>query len=415
MLEITLSVGELNEYVRTLLEGDALLSSLRLRGEISNFKRHSSGHLYFSLKDASSVIRCVCFRQNAQALRFSPRDGLGVVARGYVSLFPRDGAYQFYCEGMEPDGVGALYALFEETKARLAKKGYFDQTRKRPLPANPRCVGVVTSETGAVIRDIIRVARRRNPGIGILLAPCRVQGEGAEMEIAEGIRSLQDQGVDLIICGRGGGSFEDLWCFNEEIVARAIFESKLPVISAIGHETDFSIADFVADIRASTPSQAAELAVPDLSSAMLRLDSLMARLNLSASRELALRGQRLAGLRQRLSPAGLSASLALRGERLRGLNERLNFGILSLFERKAQALGGLNGKLPALNPDRVLERGYAIVTGEDGRALHAPPPPGSQVLAKLSGGSFRARVLQRAEKQRQIGFLDEVSEDAKAD
>ncbi|MDR3085789.1 MAG: exodeoxyribonuclease VII large subunit, partial [Christensenellaceae bacterium] len=185
MLEITLSVSELNEYVRGLLEGDGLLSALRLRGEISNFKRHSSGHLYFSLKDASSVIRCVCFRQNAQALRFSPQDGLGVVARGYVSLFPRDGAYQFYCEGMEPDGVGALYALFEETKRRLAEKGYFDPGRKRPLPKNPKSIGIVTSETGAVVRDIIRVARRRNPGVHILLAPCRVQGEGAAAEIAE--------------------------------------------------------------------------------------------------------------------------------------------------------------------------------------------------------------------------------------
>ena len=257
------SVTQLNEYVRRTLASDPMLRGLSLRGEISNFKRHTSGHLYFSLKDENARIACVMFRQHAFGLRMQPRDGMRVVLDGAVSLYAQGGQYQFYAESMRPDGVGDLYLRFEQLKAELEREGLFDPSLKKPLPLLPRTVGVVTSPTGAAVRDIVSVSSRRNPGVHLLLCPASVQGDSAAGEIVRAIKTLDRlPEVDVIIVGRGGGSIEELWAFNEEAVARAIFACRTPVVSAVGHETDFTIADFVADLRAPTPSAAAERAVP---------------------------------------------------------------------------------------------------------------------------------------------------------
>ena len=259
-----LSVTQLNEYVSTLIRNDMLLGSVSIRGEISGFKRHSSGHIYFSMKDESSVVRCVMFRQNAMSLDRSIGDGMQVTASGYASLYTRDGQFQFYVKSIEREGEGELYRRFAMLKTRLEAQGLFAKEHKKPIPMLPKCLGVVTSATGAAIQDIINITRRRYPAMDILLSPASVQGAGAAKEIADAIRLLDGSGkADVIIVGRGGGSIEELWAFNEEIVAKAIYACKTPIVSAVGHETDFTIADFAADLRAPTPSAAAELCVPE--------------------------------------------------------------------------------------------------------------------------------------------------------
>ena len=265
----TLSVSQLNEYVRRLLAGDPMLRSLRVQGEISGFKRYTSGHLYFTLKDEEACVSCVMFRSAAETLDFRPQDGQRVTIRGSASLYPQRGQFQLYVETMQREGVGELYMRFEALKRRLTAEGLFDQAIKKEIPAYPRVIGVATSRTGAVLRDIVRVARRRDPNISILLAPTSVQGAGAAGEIVHALEQLNRQGeADVILCGRGGGSIEDLWPFNEEIVARAIRASKIPVISCVGHETDFTIADFAADLRAPTPSAAGAMPLPHRRSAI---------------------------------------------------------------------------------------------------------------------------------------------------
>lgn len=252
-----LKVSELNGYIKNIIDGDEMLANVYIKGEISNFKRHYSGHLYFTLKDETSLIKCVMFKSYTNYLNFEPKDGMSVVILGSVSVFERDGVYQVYAKGMEPEGVGALYKAYEKLKAKLSEEGLFDEAHKKPIPILPRAIGVVTSKTGAVIRDIINVTTRRLPNVNIILYPAAVQGEGAAQTIVNGIKYFNKaKNVDTIIIGRGGGSLEDLWPFNEEITARAIYESEIPIISAVGHETDFTIADFVADLRAPTPSAA---------------------------------------------------------------------------------------------------------------------------------------------------------------
>ena len=399
---MTVTVTQLNEYVKSLLGVDPLLRGLSLRGEISNFKRHSSGHLYFSLKDAQSVIRCVMFRQNAYSLRFAPRDGMQVVLRGYVSVYTRDGQYQFYCEGMQADGVGALYQQFERNKARFAEEGLFDEAHKKPLPLLSKRIGVVTSPTGAVIRDIIRVSHRRNPSVDILLYPCKVQGEGAAGEIAAGIRAMnRARTADVLIVGRGGGSIEDLWAFNEPEVARAIWESEIPVISAVGHETDFTIADFVADLRAPTPSAAAELAVPSYADCAETLAVLDGRLR--RSRDAGLRSRR-----DRLHLLQNSAGFHMAAQRvsdgrfeLDALRERLCRGAERTLLAKRQRLERLHGALAALNPDAVLQRGYAMICDEAGHVLSsvADVQLQEQIAVRLSDGRLTATVNNIEKKE----------------
>ena len=383
-----LQVSDLNEYVRRSLAADPMLRSLRIRGEISNFKAHSSGHWYFTLKDDQARIACVMFRQNAMRMSLRPRDGMAVVLSGSVSLYTQSGTYQFYAENMRPDGVGGLYQQFEALKARLAAEGLFDAARKKPLPLRPKKIAVVTSRTGAVLQDIRRVSAARDPGVPLVLLPVQVQGEGAAEEIAAAIRRAGTlPGVEVIIAGRGGGSMEDLWAFNEEIVARAIADSPIPVISAVGHETDYTIADFVADVRAATPSNAAEIAVPDRSElldglrmvrrhltkamdAMLtdksRQVAYLARRLTAASPEMRLReaAHRLEQCRDRLDRA-VERPLTEAAPRLSLMRIRLDHAMDGTLERHRQRLSRDRARLETLDPRRVLERGYALVTDGD--------------------------------------------------
>ena len=388
MPEWILEVSDLNEYVRAMLNADPALRSVRLRGEISNFKRHSSGHWYFTLKDDRCRISAVMFRQNAMRMSLRPMDGMRVIVSGQVSLYPESGTYQVYCENMRPDGVGTLYQQFEALKQKLQLEGLFDQARKRPLPWRPRKIAVVTSETGAVLHDIRRVAARRDPGVPLVLLPVQVQGVGAAEDIAAAIRragKLPD--VDVIITGRGGGSMEDLWAFNEEIVARAIAESPIPVISAVGHETDTTIADFVADARASTPSNAAEMAVPDrreiieglrdirrhMTDAMAgliqerRYDLLTLQRRMEALRpeqKLNVLSARAGTLRLRLD-AAMDAKLPVLAHRIGMAGMRLDAAMDKQLSRPQERIERAKARLNALNPSAVLERGYALVLDGD--------------------------------------------------
>lgn len=393
------TVTQLNEYVKSLMGADPLLRGLSLKGEISNFKRHSSGHLYFSLKDESSVIRCVMFRQNAFGLNFTPRDGRQVVLTGYVSVYTRDGQYQFYCEKMQADGVGALYQQFERNKARFAAEGLFDAEHKRPLPALCRRIGVATSPTGAVIRDIIRVSHRRNPSVDILLAPCHVQGEGAAGEIAAAIRVLNRQDVDVIIVGRGGGSLEDLWAFNEEEVVRAVYASRVPVISAVGHETDFALSDFAADVRASTPSNAAEFAVLDLSDVMQNLDSLTSLLDAAALRAVDRRGRELELLCRRVSVQAAVRRLDQNAEIIKTLERQMDASALRRIDSENERLTHLAARLDTLNPENVLRRGYALIRkNEKTISSVLQMKPGDEMRVQLRDGVIFSQVTGIEEK-----------------
>ncbi|MBQ3132074.1 MAG: exodeoxyribonuclease VII large subunit [Clostridia bacterium] len=362
-----MTVSQLNEYVNGLLKSDSLLSHVCVCGEISGFKRHSSGHLYFSIKDEGALVRCVMFRQNAFSLDFSPQDGQSVLIYGSVSVYVKDGQYQLYVTAMERQGEGELYRRFMLMKTRLEAKGYFDEEHKRPIPYLPKCVGVVTSPTGAAIQDIINITRRRFPTMNILLYPVRVQGDGAAEEIAEAIYAMNHiKKADVLIVGRGGGSMEDLWPFNEEIVAKAIYESKIPVVSAVGHETDFSIADFTADLRAPTPSAAAELCVPEY----VRLcGDIIAAQNYISERC----HKEMDNLRQRLSGIRDSAAFSMTRHRIEMLNHTLemqrdNMSTLLRSEivNAVHLIEKQQSRLNALSPEAVLERGYGMVQ-QDGR------------------------------------------------
>ncbi len=384
MSEWILEVSDLNEYVRATLNADPALRSLRLRGEISNFKRHSSGHWYFTLKDDRCRINAVMFRQNAMRMSVRPMDGMRVIVSGQVTLYPESGAYQIYCESMRPDGVGTLYQQFEALKQKLQMEGLFDAARKRPLPWRPRKIAVVTSETGAVLHDIRKVAARRDPGVPLVLLPVQVQGQGAAEEIASAIRRAGKlPGVDVIITGRGGGSMEDLWAFNEETVARAIADSPIPVISAVGHETDNTIADFAADARASTPSNAAEMAVPDrreiidgLRGAAQHLSDAMAALLQERRYDLLTLQRRMESCRpeQRITAhmaqvnalrfrlnAAVDGTLPALAHRIALCGMRLDAAMDKRVTAPQEQISRMKARLTALNPSAVLERGYAMV------------------------------------------------------
>lgn len=390
MPEWILEVSDLNEYVRRSLAADPTLRSIRLRGEINNFKRHSSGHWYFTLKDDRCRISAVMFRQNALRQSLRPADGMRVVVSGQVSLYPESGTYQIYCENMRPDGVGTLYQQFEALKQRLQLEGLFDAARKQPLPWRPRKIAVVTSLTGAVLHDIRKVSARRDPGVPLVLLPVQVQGQGAAEEIAAAIRHAADlPDVDVIITGRGGGSMEDLWAFNEEIVARAIAESPIPVISAVGHETDVTIADFVADARASTPSNAAEMAVPDRREIISGLRGMGQHLTEAMTALLRERRMTLLTLQRRLervSPENRIHTLFNRSSALKArMNAAVDGQLPPLAQRVAMAhmrleaaadkrltaprerIARARARLVALNPAAVLERGYAMVMDDTGK------------------------------------------------
>ena len=364
-----ITVSQLNTYVRSVLEGDPHLSSVYVSGEISNFTNHyKSGHLYMSLKDEGAVVRAIMFRGSASKLRFEPQNGMKVIVRAKVSLYDRDGAYQIYIDEMQPDGVGALQVAYEQLKARLAAEGLFDERRKRPLPPYPTRVGVITSATGAAVRDIINVLGRRFPMAKVVLVPVLVQGDGAPPQLVDALERLNRLGAaDVIIIGRGGGSIEDLWAFNDERVARAVAASAIPVISAVGHETDFTICDFAADLRAPTPSAAAELAVPDQQQLLAFLKQRQWTLQQAMRHTLERENKRLAALKDRRC---LSTPLFLveeQGVRLDYLTRALaSAGTLAL-QGADKRLSALSAKLDALSPLKVLSRGYAM-------AMHGGQP-----------------------------------------
>ena len=396
---LPITVSELNEYVRVSLAGDPLLRCIRVTGEISGYKQHIRGHRYFSLKDERARIQCVMFRQNAQSLLFQPRDGMRVTITGAVSLFVRDGAYQLYAETMEQQGAGNLFQQFEALKRKLMAEGLFDPARKRELPFRPTVIGVATSKTGAAVRDIIRVAKRRDPGVGIVVAPCSVQGERAADEIVKSIRLLNRQGQSqVLLVGRGGGSMEDLWPFNEEKVARAIAESRIPVISCVGHETDFTIADFVADVRAATPSMAAEMAVPvraELENARQALSRRLLRSLESGQRLRRLRLEKCMASAALSDPARLTAGPR---EKTALSEKRLREAMAKRLSTESARLSELNRTLRAVSPQAVLDRGYAAVKKGGCYVSRAEQLRSrDQIELILSDGVRRAQVLEEEE------------------
>lgn len=392
----TLTVLELTRHIKDLLENNHLLASLWVKGEISNFKRAASGHLYLTLKDQYACIRVVMFKSKARGLAFHPGNGMCVRVRGYVSLYERDGSYQLYAEGMEPDGAGALNQAFEELKARLAKEGLFDQAHKKKLPPVPARVGVVTSPVGAVLRDIVEIIGRRWPMTEIIVVPVPVQGDQAPREIARGISWLNMlEGVDVIIAGRGGGSLEELWAFNTIEVARAIFASRVPVVSAVGHETDHTIADLVADLRAPTPSAAAELVVPDRLETIRQVGAMQKRLHRAA-------GERLQNMRRRVDHCLQARAMrrpvdelvGARQQRVDQLVDRQIRSAATLLKREQGRLAVAAGKLSSLSPVATLARGYSICALPDGEVLRDPAgvKPGDRVNVSLHQGRLACLV-----------------------
>ena len=416
--DVVLTPGQVGQYLRSLLERDRLLSSLMVRGELSNYKMYPSGHHYFTLKDEEGSLRCVMFRGDAKRRRFRPQIGMQFIAAGRVSVFPRDGQYQLYCVRLTPEGVGDLALAFAQLKEKLVREGLFDPAHKKPIPAFPRRIALITSPAGAAVRDMIRILGARWPLSEIKVVPVRVQGEEASREIAAAIRWASLHRVaDLIITGRGGGSMEDLWAFNEEIVARAIYHSEIPVISAVGHEPDVTIADFAADLRASTPSNAAELAVPDQNEVYMSLLGARERLEGAASLRLTRCRQaldRLASSRPMTEPASyfrdkrllldyqgsrlahaLRRSAAGQRERLGRLAHALPVGAERMVSKRRERLNALAASLDALSPLKVLGRGYSIAQRADGKAVVSTGDvsPGDELKLTLADGTVDCQVL----------------------
>lgn len=393
--DMAISVTELNSYIKNKIADDEYLNNVLIKGEISNFKNHYTGHMYFTLKDENSLIKCVMFKTYAQKLNFMPKDGMKVFVLGGVSVFERDGVYQIYVKAMQEDGVGILYKKYEELKQRLEQEGYFAEEHKKAIPQMPKIIGVLTSQTGSVIRDIINVSTRRNPNVNIRLYPVPVQGEGAAEKIADGIKFMnKNQLADILILARGGGSLEDLWPFNEEIVAQAIYNSEIPVISAVGHETDFSISDFVADLRAPTPSAAAELAVPDVYEVKQKINSYQNRLRLSLVKKVEI---------MKLRYEKCMSSRVFK-EPLRNIND--NYLKVDTYIKKLENIiktkqkeektkyVELVAKLDTLSPLKTLTRGYSLVEKNNNIIKSAKDVnTGDKIDLKFSDGTKQAEIL----------------------
>lgn len=394
-MQQVLSITQINEYIRGKMDEDRLLLQLAVRGEISNYKMYPSGHHYFTLKDENAALKCVMFKTSASKLRFRPENGMKVIAMGRITVYPRDGAFQLYCSAMSMDGIGDLYAAFEQLKAKLAAQGLFAPEHKKPLPQFPKTIGIVTSSAGAAVHDMLRILKKRYPIVKVRLLPVRVQGAEAPGEIAAAIRYANHYKLaDLLIVGRGGGSIEDLWAFNDERVAYAIYASEIPVISAVGHEPDVTISDYVADLRAATPSNAAELAVPDQAALLQSMDAAASAMASALTGKLRHARQRLHVLAQ--SPALVSPTgyLEQRQQSLEHLKSRLIGAQMQQIQRKKQRYIGNTAKLDAMSPLKVLTRGYSIVSADDGtivRSVHQTAP-GREVQVMLSDGSVRATV-----------------------
>lgn len=366
----TLTVSEVNNYIKRVLDNDFILNNLSVKGEISNLKYHSSGHIYFSLKDDNGKVNCVMFKGNAVYLDFELEEGMEVVIKGRASLYPATGSFQLYCDEIKKEGQGELFVKFERLKAKLEKEGYFDIEHKKSLPRYPRRIGVVTAETGAAIRDIINVTTRRNKYVDVVLYPAKVQGIGAYKEVIEGIKYFnKNKNVDVIIVGRGGGSIEELWNFNEEELAKAVYLSNLPVISAVGHEIDFTICDFVADMRAATPSQGAEIAVPLGSEMENNISDISRSLDMDIADRLRNCRLEISNAERILkihSPMSRIANSYLEADKLK---ERLNFALKSRIKAEKSRIEGLNNLLSAYNPIKVISKGYAIIEDEENNLI----------------------------------------------
>lgn len=399
-------VAEVNQLIKHMLDGEPMLQGILVRGELSNYKIYPSGHHYFTLKDADGALRCVMFRGQASRLRFRPENGMKVIASGRITVFPRDGAYQLYCDSLTPEGVGDLAVAFEQLKARLYAEGLFDPAHKKPLPRYPQTIAIVTSPAGAAVHDMIRILRRRFPIAKVVLLGVRVQGTEAPPEIAGAIRYANKWHVgDVIITGRGGGSMEDLWAFNDERVARAIYESELPVISAVGHEPDVTIADFVADARASTPSNAAEIAVPD-SAELLRwlrgAEGQMARKETARLEDLRTRLEKLKTKRVMTDPM---AYLQDKRMELTHVQQRLGDVSGTLLSRKKERFAALAASLDAMSPLKVLGRGYAMAQNGEGQILKSwhDVSAGDAVTVTLGEGALACRVEDAYDTKERYG------------
>jgi len=389
-----ITVTDLNKYIKEKIAGDENLANVLVKGEISTFKLHYTGHMYFTLKDENSLIKCIMFKTYTPHLKFTPKDGMKVMAFGTVSVFERDGVYQLYCKAMQEDGMGSLYTAYEELKAKLEKEGYFDSSHKKKIPFMPKSIGVLTSNTGAVIRDIINVSTRRNPSVYLKLLPVPVQGEGAAEKIAAGIEFMNEKKLaDVIILARGGGSLEDLWPFNEEIVAKAIYNSELPVISAVGHETDFTIADFVADLRAPTPSAAAELAVPNIADVELKLNTYQNRFRQALRKKtelMRLRYEKCMNSRVFKDPLQKVNENYMLIDRF--VKNMQNSIVTKYKDKKLEAIK-LYSKLDALSPLKTLARGYSI-TEKEGKIVHkvSELKQGDRLTLRFEDGKVDAEV-----------------------
>ena len=391
-----ITVTDLNKYIKNKIDGDEMLNNVLVKGEISNFKNHYTGHMYFTLKDENSLIKCVMFKSYTTHLSFMPKDGMKVMVLGSVAVFERDGVYQIYAKAMKEDGLGSLYTAYEELKKKLEQEGLFAESHKKKIPFMPKTIGVLTSNTGAVIRDIINVSTRRNPGAHIRLYPVPVQGPGAAEKIAEGIKFMNENKLaDVLIIGRGGGSLEDLWPFNEEIVARAIYDSKLPIISAVGHETDFTIADFVADLRAPTPSAAAELAVANIDDVRETLKLYNNRYKVALKKKIEL--MRLSYEKCMARPAYKNPTQKI-NEQYMVIDMKVkalqNSMMLKLKEAKTSFVKE-TAKLDSLSPLKTLTRGYSIVTKqESGKVIKSVDDlnSGEKVNLRLSDGQKTATI-----------------------
>lgn len=398
MAQNVLSITQLNEYIRGRMDADPLLTQVAVRGEISNYKLYPSGHHYFTLKDEASALRCVLFKGNAMRLRFRPENGMKILAMGRVSVFPRDGAYQLYCTTLALDGVGDLYAAFEQLKKKLAAQGLFDPAHKKPLPKFPGTIGIITSSAGAAVHDMLRILRKRYPLSQVRLLPVRVQGAEAPGEIAAAIRYANHYNLaDLLIVGRGGGSIEDLWAFNDERVAHAIYESRIPVISAVGHEPDVTISDYVADLRAATPSNAAELAVPDQDALRQNLDAISAAMAAALTRQLKSARQHLNILAQSPALQSPTGYLSQREKSLELLKNRLIAAQNQNITQKNQRYIAAVAKLDAMSPLKVLTRGYSMARKEDGTVIRSVNQValGERVRIALQDGTLSATVMEK--------------------
>ncbi len=398
-----ITVSELNEYLKMLFDYDDVLKNIYIKGEISNFTNHyKTGHFYFSLKDAGGAVRAVMFRSNASRLKFIPENGMRVIIGGRVSVFPRDGQYQIYADTMEPDGIGALYVAYEQLKAKLEQEGLFDESRKKPLPRIPGRIGIITSPTGAAIRDMIHITGRRFPAAEIVLYPALVQGEYAPESLVKGLQYFnQKKNVDVLIIGRGGGSIEDLWAFNHEKLVRAVAASEIPVISAVGHETDFTLCDFAADRRAPTPSAAAEIAVPDMAELLQRLHRTQEHLSTAAVKNIHMnreRLKRLSSARSMTNPQNIiddkRMSLSMAEQKLQGRVD----GVLA---KKRTDFVRYTAKLDALNPLAVIARGYSAIFNEQGNLIKniSQVQAGDTVSFRVTDGTVRACVTETKKEE----------------